>query len=139
MKAVQALKEWAEGYARNRSMGAEISLQDKGNTLEIKQKDGIETYVISPDLDAKAAKENSTIVTLNNPENIGIMAKSWDAFIKVKGLKVIFVSPFSTQEDRWIILPAIHNRICDRKSLKLGFTAMAELVDPITEEEIETR
>jgi|WetSurMetagenome_2_1015567.scaffolds.fasta_scaffold179593_2 hypothetical protein len=139
MKAVQALKEWADTYARQRSMGAEISIQDKGNTLEIKQKECTETYVISPVLDPKAAKENATMVTLNNPENRGILAKSWEAFTKVKGLKVIFVNPFSEQEEKWIILPAIHDRICDRKSLKLGFTAMAELVDPITEEEIETR
>jgi hypothetical protein len=140
MNAMQTLKEWADRYARNKAIAAGITkVEEKGNMLLVRKNEGTDTYIIELTFNPKSTMENATIVTLSNPDNIGIVVKNWETVSKIKGLKIIFANPLSTQEERWIIMPYVHNRICDRKSLKLGLTAMAELVDPITEKEIEAR
>jgi hypothetical protein len=140
MKAAQILKEWAINYVKNRASSLEgILATEQGNSIIMKRKEGSNTYLVQPTFDIKAAKEGITIVALSNNGNIDAITKNWDALSRLKGMKIILANPFSTQEERWTLSPEIHNRICDRKSLKLGLRAMAELVDPITEEEIEAK
>ncbi|MFH1181890.1 MAG: hypothetical protein V1702_02945 [Candidatus Woesearchaeota archaeon] len=141
MKAAQILKEWAMRYVKNRVSSLEgiIATEEQGNSIIMRRKDGSATYVVEPVFDIKTAKKGITIVALSNSTNIDAIAKNWGTLSKLKGMKIILANPFSTQEERWSISPEIHNRICDRKTLKLGLKAMAELVDPITEKEIEAK
>jgi hypothetical protein len=142
MKAAQILREWATRYVKNRvsSLESLVATGEQGNSIIMKKKDGSAvTYLVEPVFDAKTAKEGITIVALSNNANIDAIAKSWDILSKLKGMKIILANPYSTQEERWSVSPEIHNRICDRKTLKLGLKTMAELVDPITETDIEAR
>jgi hypothetical protein len=140
MKAAQILKEWAKRYAANRNaLTGNVSIEERGDSIIAKKNENSTTYEITPTIEIKNAKEGTVIVTLSNRDNIGAIAKSWNSLSKIKDLKIILVNPFSTQEEKWILMPHVHERICDKKSLKLGLTAMSELVDPITEKEIEDR
>jgi hypothetical protein len=142
MKAAQILKEWAMRYVKNRASSLEgiVATEEKANSIIMKKNDGsAATYVVEPVFDIKRAKEGVTIVALSNSTNIDAIAKNWSSLSRLKGMKIILANPFSTQEERWTVSPEIHNRICDKKTLKLGLKTMAELVDPITEKEIESK
>ncbi|MBU0979868.1 MAG: hypothetical protein KJ709_03610 [Nanoarchaeota archaeon] len=79
------------------------------------------------------------IVTLHNEENTKALAANWKSFSSNPKLTIFFVNPFSSQETKWVIMPYTHERICDISSLEQGFVSLAELVDPITVEELKRK
>lgn len=85
-------------------------------------------------ISATQAGKSALIVTLSNEENIESVYRMWDALAADENLIVIFANPFSALEEKWLLKPCLHDRVCDRSSLLQGLKAMAELVEPIDAE-----
>lgn len=66
-------------------------------------------------------------------ENILAVYKAWEPLSKNSSLLVVFANPFSATEDKWILKPFLHNKVCDLNSLLQGLKAMSELVEPVSE------
>jgi len=54
-------------------------------------------------------------------------------------LSFYFINPFSKLDEKWIIFPHTHHRICDPDSLQTGLRTMSEMVDEITEDQLKER
>ena len=141
--AFDSLKQWALRYVRHRDLPlkkiAEIKDADFGFVLA--NNDGTSTSCIiqvslkDVNRDFISATAAATlVVTLSNGENIKAVYSMWDAVAACQSLLVIFVNPFSALEDKWLLRPYLHNKVCDRSSLLQGLKAMAELVEPIDTE-----
>ena len=74
------------------------------------------------------------MITLSNDVNIQAVYNVWDRLAANMDLVIIFVNPFSATEEKWVLKPYLHNKVCDRSSLLQGLRAMAELVEPANEE-----
>ena len=141
-EAFDYLKEWAIRYVKHRDLAvkkiAEIRSASFG--FLIVNNDGTSTNcLVQPSLAAfnPAAAEIETramLITLNNDWNIQAVYNVWDRLAAKKDLLIVFVNPFSATEEKWVLKPYLHNKVCDRRSLLLGLRAMAELVEPANEE-----
>ncbi|HIG98773.1 TPA: hypothetical protein HA231_05110 [Candidatus Woesearchaeota archaeon] len=143
-EAFEAVREWASIYVLHRDIayGRIADVQKTPDGFRVANKDGTATLcVVKPDLrgmDAgklAQANENSTILfTLSNGSNITEVCNRWNVLSGIKGLLVVFTNPISTTDDKWLLKPHLHDKVCDRASLLRGLNAMAELVEPITED-----
>ena len=136
------IKEWTVRYVRHRDIAARKISGIRGTEygFQVINKDGtlIECVV---QLALKkisgqfiAATKNALVITLSNSENVQAVNRMWDALAANSGLLVVFANPFSALEDKWVLKPHLHNKVCDRNSLLQGLRAMSELVEPIDEE-----
>ena len=143
--AFDALKQWALLYVKHRDITAKkiAGIKDTGYGFLIANNDGTTTSCIvavsfkgvgTEFISAAAADKSILVVTLSNEENIQSVYRMWDTLAASQNLLIIFANPFSSLEDKWMLMPHLHNRVCDRSSLLQGLKAMAELVEPITEE-----
>lgn len=143
--AFEGLKQWALLYVRHRDIPVrKISeVRDADYGFIIANSDGtLTSCVIQPlfkgigneFISAAAAGKSILIVTLSNEENIKAVYSMWDALAASQCLLIIFVNPFSAQEEKWVLKPFLHDRVCDRSSLLQGLKAMAELVEPVDAE-----
>lgn len=152
--AFDYIKEWALTYVKHRDLSlkkiAEINGTDYG--FQIINNDGTITRCIvqlslkNLSLTIVTAAEDKTntsntsstlstfLVTLSNEENIREIYKMWGTLSTISNLLIVFVNPFSATEEKWVLKPYLHNKICDKASLLQGLKAMAELVKPIDEE-----
>lgn len=136
------LKQWAVRYVRHRDIAAKkiSEIKDSNYGFQIVNKNGtlIDCVVqltlkgISPEF--TAAARNMLIITLSNEENMRQVHAAWDKLAINSSLLIVFVNPFSAMEERWVLKPYLHNKVCDEASLLQGLKAMAELVEPIDEE-----
>jgi len=109
-------------------------------------KDKKQAFMVKPQISSfeeLIAKINETdnfgVVMLNTSKNFEIMAENWDKLIKFRSLTLYFVNPFSELDKKWVINPYVHSRICDENSLKIGLKSMFDMVDPLTDQEIEAK
>ncbi|MDO8740443.1 MAG: hypothetical protein Q7J54_02590 [Candidatus Woesearchaeota archaeon] len=133
------LKDWIINFARHRDILAKNIVEVIENPLTVRFKDKEIAYMAEPKLSdglMQKISENKCIVTFNTKENFVFFAKHFNEFSKFKGLVFYFVNPFSNLDNKWIIHPYVHAQIADTASLKTGLKAMFEIVDPISEEEI---
>lgn len=133
-KEEEFILDWAEQYVKHRDMIfrniKDVDRQQDCFIVRYKD-DSFEKFLPKPDLnmlDLKDAAPSTTIITLNTKNNFKILLDKWRSFAEVKELKLIFFNPDSELEQRWIIKPYIHNRICDEKTLKQGLKAMFHTV-----------
>ncbi len=147
VEAFDSLKQWALLYVKHRDINVKkiVDIKDTDYGFLVANNDGTSTsciiQVLLKDLSsgfvsAKAAAEgkNTLVVTLSNEDNIRAVYGMWDTLAANQGLLIIFVNPFSSQEEKWVLKPFLHNKVCDRASLLQGLKAMAELVEPIDAE-----
>lgn len=138
------LKEWTHNYLKNKDiLHKRIStVTDKGDYILVKNKD--ETCVIvivkekidsmEPVLELfkkyekKHKAQKLTLVIYNSKKNLDLLIKSWKKVTEFLTLTVIFANP--KVNEKWIINPAIHNRIADPKNLKQGLLSMFKNVEP---------
>jgi len=116
----------------------------KGFDFCIQYKEKTKYFLVNPILNSsifeKIKKEDSFgIITLNNPANIKFLTSEWKKLAEYRFLSFYFINPFSNTEKAWIINPHTHNKICDISSLETGLRSMAEMVEPITIGEAESR
>jgi hypothetical protein len=138
------LREWTHNYLKNKDiLHKRIStITDKGDYILVKNKD--ETHIIvivkekiseiGPVLDLfkkyekKHKAQKLTLVLYNSKKNLDLLIKSWKKLIEFPTLTLIFANP--EVNDKWVISPAIHNRIADPKNLKQGLLSMFQNVEP---------
>ena len=130
--------DWAYSYLKNRDLIFRKieSMNRKDARIAIKYKDGTSELVVPinelSELKLEQVKMKTSVFLPNTKKNLDFLIKNWKKFAKVMELKFVFFNPHSAQENRWIIKPAVHDRISDSKSLKQGLKAMFESVDVIS-------
>ncbi|MBD3259230.1 hypothetical protein GF371_01205 [Candidatus Woesearchaeota archaeon] len=138
------LKQWTLNYLKNRDiMLKRIStIEDKKDYILVKNKDETHIIVIVKEklgsirsvldefkkLEKKHKAQKLTLVLYNTKKNVDLLLKSWDAFLEFPSLSIVFANP--SVNDKWIVSPAIHSKIADKKSLKHGLLSMFQNVEP---------
>jgi len=135
----ESLKEWYIKYRKNRDLMLKKidEVINKDDNVVIKNKDGTEEVIIIhsdvasiKDILKPFDKENHIItVVLNKKAHIGILLKEWEHLIKYPGLTVMFVNPDASTDKKWLVKPAIHDRITEKAALKRGIISIAEAVE----------
>jgi len=140
---VKFLREWAVSYVKHRDILTKniINIKEEQNKVIVKFKDKEQIFLIRPTADDSVIQginkdKNIGIVMLNSKENLDFLMNKWNKLIKFDKLTIFFVNPFSELEKKWFISPYVHNKICDKDSLKLGLKTMFETVESITEKGI---
>ncbi len=137
-RAFGPLRAWAMVYVRYRDTAKRITgIKETDYGFEISSNDGMssECFILPSLAEVGAASGRAgIIVTLSNEENIKHVYKHWDSLSANSSLLMIFANPFSLNEEKWLLKPHLHSLVADRGSLLQGLKAMAELVDPISEE-----
>ncbi len=80
-------------------------------------------------LDALKDK-HAVLVTANTKENVEFLISNWNVLAKFPHLCVYFVNPNSSTDKRWVIFPATHDRITERRALRKGLESMYATVEP---------
>ena len=140
---VKFLREWAVGYVKHRDILTKniIYIKEELDRVIVKFKDKEQIFLIRPTADNSLIQEinkdkNINIVMLNSKENLDFLIKNWSKLIKFEKLTIFFINPFSGLDTKWFISPYVHDKICDKDSLKLGLKTMFETVESITEKDI---
>jgi hypothetical protein len=145
MNAFECLKDWAQLYVKHRDIAYRkiACLRDSAKGFIVENSDGsfVECFVLpSLTLDLKdivnSDGKSCILFTLSNKKNIQLVSKSWDGLARNRNLVVVFASPFSTMEDKWVIRPYLHNLMCDRSSLLQGLNSLSEFIEPVDEESL---
>lgn len=113
------------------------NLEEKENIIIINNKDGTKEICIVEEISSSYSqilkKYNKTdrlfIITLNKKSNIELMIKEWDDIIEYSGLTMMFVNPNITNDNKWILKPAVHNKITEREVLKTGIYSLSENIE----------
>jgi len=69
------------------------------------------------------------VVCLNKKENVLVLTKEWNKFIKNNEVKILFVNPELNKN--WSINPSLHNKFCDTKNLKMGLLSLFEQIPEV--------
>ncbi|MBW2975913.1 hypothetical protein KY347_00545 [Candidatus Woesearchaeota archaeon] len=142
------LAEWGIRFLENKdAVKKEITGIEKNNgecDFVVHYKEKARHFIVMPLLEANIfnrirADEYVGIITLNNEANIKFAASEWKRLSSLEFLIVYFVNPFSGSGKVWAISPHIHDKICDKSSLELGLNSMAEMVEPISLEELKSK
>ncbi len=80
-------------------------------------------------LDALKDK-HAVLVTANTKVNVEFLISNWNVLAKFPHLCVYFVNPNSSTDKRWVIFPATHDRITERRALRKGIESMYATVEP---------
>ena len=142
-EVINVLKEWAVSYVKHRDMITKniVNIKEEQDKVIVKFKDKEKVFLIMPIVNDSVIEKinkdkNTGIIILNSKENLDFLIKKWSKLIKFEKLTIFFINPFSEPEKKWFISPYVHNKICDKDSLKLGLKTMFETVETITEKEI---
>jgi len=140
---VKFIREWAVSYAKHKDILTKniTNIKEEQDRVIVELKDKEQVFLIRPTADDSVIQEinkdkNIGIVMLNSKENLDFLIKNWNKFIKFEKLTLFFINPFSELDTKWFISPYVHNRICDKDSLKLGLKTMFETVESTTEKDI---
>ncbi len=140
---IKFLREWAIGYVKHRDMIAKniVDIKEEQDKVIVKFKDKEQVFLIRPIVNDSVIQEinkdkNTGIIMLNSKENLNFLINRWNKLVKFEKLALFFINPFSELEKKWLISPYVHNKVCDKDSLKLGLKTMFETVESITEGEL---
>jgi hypothetical protein len=136
------LREWTLHYLQNKDLITRsivnIDKNKDGWDLVVSTKTEPRFVLVLPDLAAlvpsldKVKDKNSLIVTLNKRQNVDTLVSLWPQIVAHPKLTLVFVNPYSTLEKKWIIVPYVHERIIERKALKLGLDSLFMTVEEYT-------
>ncbi len=139
------LKKWALDFVKSRDAFFRkiAKIEDNSIDFTVSYKDGrqqphfmLPHLADAPQVLSSAAHDQPVaIVTLNNKANRQQLASMWKTAAQYKLLTIYFVNPFSSGEKKWVLMPHVHDKICDDVSLAAGFNSLSELVEDISEEE----
>ncbi len=121
IKFVDAYHKKIKGMSENKGV---ICVKYKSNKVE-----HYYTTVSFEDVDLAKLGSNPIVVLPNSKHNFDLLVKNWKNICKNPDLKLVFFNPNSTLLRKWVIKPHIHNKICDKESLKKGLKAMFGTVD----------
>jgi len=130
---------WAKHYFASKDAFEKkiktISVCD--DKLIIEYKDKTEIILAYPQLNhlnKAEMKLHTTIITLNNRNNVDALYAKWHELKHCVEVKIYFINPFSTTDKRWIIHPNVHSKICEEADVKTGLMALFGSVEPLTPE-----
>ncbi|MCF7862228.1 hypothetical protein K9M79_08380 [Candidatus Woesearchaeota archaeon] len=133
------IKNWVIEYIKHRDL-LENSLKEikeiAPGELLVRKSDSNIQCLIDDNLDNIVNLLENTdhklmIVVPNKISNLKALRKNWETLSKHRQLKILFVNPDSGTDKRWIIIPYIHNRISDPKTLSQGLKTLFESVEVI--------
>ena len=135
MANLAQLTEWTEHYLKNKDLMTRniqsILKNESGWTLSVIRKDNTQHLLVIPHLEnmtvliSKLQPDlQASLVVLNTRKNLDIVLQAWNELIKFPKLSLIFANPESTTDKRWIIFPHTHEKITERKTLKLGLESL---------------
>lgn len=108
-----------------------ILKNESGWTLSVIRKEGTQHLLVIPHLEdihvltSKLQPDlQAALVVLNTRKNLDIVIQAWNELIKYPKLSIIFANPDSTTDKRWIIFPHTHEKITERKALKVGLESL---------------
>jgi hypothetical protein len=139
---LKELNSWFINYRKNRDLiFRNIDRIENDNDIKIYLKDGkiefINSFLCVSESIVFLKNFNKedliTIIFFNTKNNVNNLIKDWDFFVEFKMLTLFFVNIDSITETKWIIKPCIHNKIIDKKDLKLGINSLASNVEFIEE------
>ncbi|MEM4755770.1 MAG: hypothetical protein QW594_01415 [Candidatus Woesearchaeota archaeon] len=140
MEIIESLKQWYKIYVTHKDLVTKSILriedQDYGY-LVIRKENKEHVYFFEHLHEFTHAKDKDkqvmyTLVVPNTLSNFRELAALWDTFVQFSFLKIIFVNPMFTSQgssnNKWIIIPAVHNKIADKSRLEQGFYGLSEQV-----------
>jgi len=138
-EAKAALKDWIVEYVKSKDLlTRQITAirQDEQNCDVVVEGTVKSQYIlVNPILgelgNLEALKDKHVVlVTANTKENMEALIKNWDKLIQYPHLSVYFVNPNSSLDKRWVIFPATHDRITERRALRKGIESLYATVEP---------
>lgn len=148
-KVYSYLMDWSINFIKNRDiLTKKISdIKKKELDFSVVNKDRTEIFYfiilsienISEILKKTNKNSHFGIFTLNNKKNLIILINNWEKLIEFEYLGFYFINPFSKLDEKWVIFPYTHHRICDPDSLQTGLRTMSEMVDEITEDQLKEK
>ncbi|MCX6709969.1 MAG: hypothetical protein NTV63_03405 [Candidatus Woesearchaeota archaeon] len=151
---VSFLVNWLIPYIKNKDIMQKSILEIKNSkdTIYVKYSNRKAFFIAIPiaekfsDAIERAKSENPaiasgnaelTISVFNTKGNLDSLISEWKELSKMRNLKILFINPESELDTKWIICPHVHSLICDEKSVGRGLKSMFEMVDSLTESQIE--
>ncbi len=137
--AKEVLKEWIVNYLKSRdAMTKQItSIRNDSENVDVFVEGSLKNQyvIIQPELNDiskldSLKDKHVVLVTANTKQNVEFLITNWDVIAKYQHLCLYFVNPDSSLDKRWIIYPATHNRITERKALRKGLESMFSTVEP---------
>ena len=146
-KSFSFLLDWTINFVKYKdSISKKIKQIENGKDgfdLYVKYIDKENYFIIVPTIESIESLLNRlnnsfyfSIVTLNSNNNFKMLLDNWSKLINYKLLSIIFVNPFSELDKKWIIVPSVHDKICDESSIKCGLKSMFESTEAIDEEQL---
>ena len=140
MDEIKYLVDWLVRYLKNRDLSfrriKELKIED--GVVSVLNKDGscIQYVIILVFESPKAIFEkfgsadycDFCIITLHSKENVSFLIQHWDLVSSKPRLLILFVNPFSQPEEKWVIRPSIHAKVCEKKNLARSFASISENV-----------
>jgi len=136
------LKEWTLNYLKNRDIVLRriSTIEQKNGYFIVKNKDESHIAIVVKekiedfgillkkikDLEEEHKADKVTLVIYNSKENFSHLLKNWKKLILIEKMTIIFVN--TECNEKWSIVPYIHNRIADPESLETGLKSLFESV-----------
>jgi hypothetical protein len=133
------LKDWIVEYVKNKdAMTRQItSIQKDAENVDVFVEGTLKSQfiIVQPELNdlgkLDSLKDKHIIlVTANTKENAEFLISHWEELVKYPHLCVYFVNPNSSMDKRWVIFPATHDKITERRSLRKGIESLYATVEP---------
>jgi hypothetical protein len=124
------IKDWTENHIKHKNLMKndlkDLKVQD--DIIIAVHNDYEEEFllreILTDDLLEKIKEGKKTVVCLNVRENVDWLHKNWELLHKNQYLTFIFLNPKTNS--KWMVKPHIHEKICDKESLKEGLVSMHE-------------
>ena len=142
------LIDWSVRYLENkdfiRKRIEDIKKNKNESNFIIYYKDKVKYFTLKTNLDEDIFNilkndEHFGIITLNTSSNISFVVNKWEKLIKFKFLSIYFINPYSKHDKVWILVPDVHDKICDKTYLEQGIKSMSEMVERIDYNELEQK
>ncbi len=136
--AKEILKEWIVNYLKSRdAMTKQITaIKPDSENVDVFVEGSLKNQyvIVQPELNdisklSLLKDKHVVLVTANTKQNMEFLITNWDALSKYAHLSIYFVNPNSSLDKRWIIYPATHDRITERRALRKGIESMFSTVE----------
>jgi len=147
-EAKKFLIEWVISFINNRNIALKnlekIEKNKEGFELKALYDDKEEYIIVEPFIenfdvffDKIDNEKNISVFLFNTTDNFGVILENWKRFIDLEKITIYFINMFSNTDKKWVVKPYLHNKITDEKSLGKGLKSMFNMVEPITQKEVE--
>ncbi len=138
MPAKDALTSWIVEYVKSKDvMTKQITAikqheQDADVVVEGTLKN--QFIIVQPELGdlsrlSGLKDKHVVLVTANTKENVEFLIAHWAEFVHYPHLCIYFVNPQSSLDKRWVIFPATHDKITERRALRKGIESLFSTVE----------